>query len=268
MTDTPTDSCLRRTGHKKSASGLVVYLMEELGDARLRVAQLKKYIKEATDLVEKSEHRDHLFEMAAHLIHGIPETVIKIDKALDAAALAAARLDYEEIKQGLRPEKVEELERVLQDARMRYLHKQSTERNAMKPREVAHYLSKLAENTEKDGEVPLAPLVHLIASLDVHQARIAGKKTASVSKAKAVEFFKNAAHHVATEPKPSLSKLAAVLRQVLADTIQQQAQKQEQAGAGEDFQKHNPGISDEEAKKIDEEHAKNKDLLKDKAKDA
>jgi hypothetical protein len=114
-------------GRPKEASGLLVYLMEELGDARLRCAQLKKYVKDATDLIEKSEHRDHFFEVAGNLIWGIPDVLLRLDKALDATAMAAARLDYEEIKNGLRPEKAEELESVMNDTRLRYLNRRSTE---------------------------------------------------------------------------------------------------------------------------------------------
>jgi hypothetical protein len=111
----------------KVAAGITVYLLEELGDARLRCAQLKKYVKEATDLIEKSPQRDHFFEVAAHLIHGIPDALFKMEKALDASALAAARLDYEEIKDTLKPEKADELEDALQDVRLRYLKRRSSE---------------------------------------------------------------------------------------------------------------------------------------------
>jgi hypothetical protein len=122
------DACMTRTAATpKEASGIMVYLIDELGDARLRCAQLKKYIKEATDLIEKSEHRDHFFEVAGHLIHGVPDTMMRLDNALDAAAMAASRLDYDEIKNNLKPEKAEELENVLQDVRMRYLNRRSTE---------------------------------------------------------------------------------------------------------------------------------------------
>jgi hypothetical protein len=115
----------------KTASGILVYLMEELGDARLRANQLKRYIQEAVDLVEKSSHRDHFFEVAAHLIHGVPQTAFKLEKALDAVALAASRMDYEEIKEGLKPEKVEELESVLEDVRLRYLQRRSQKESTM-----------------------------------------------------------------------------------------------------------------------------------------
>lgn len=108
-----------------TAAGISVFLLEELGDARLRCVQLKKYIEEATSLIEKSDHRDHFFEVAGHLISGIPTTLLKMEKALDAAALAAARLDYEEIKDNLKPEKVEELEKALQDVRIRHVQRRS-----------------------------------------------------------------------------------------------------------------------------------------------
>ena len=121
----------RTAATPKEASGIMVYLIDELGDARLRCAQLKKYIKEATDLIEKSEHRDHFFEVAGHLIQGVPDTMMRLDNALDAAAMAASRLDYDEIKNNLKPEKAEELENVLQDVRMRYLNRRSTEGASM-----------------------------------------------------------------------------------------------------------------------------------------
>ncbi len=106
---------------------ILIYLVEELGDARLRAAQLKRYVQQATDLIEKSPHKDHFFEVAAQLIHGIPQALLKLEKALDASAMAAARLDYEEIRQGLRPEKSDELEDVMEDTRLRYLNRRSTE---------------------------------------------------------------------------------------------------------------------------------------------
>jgi hypothetical protein len=110
----------------KVASGISVFLLEELGDARLRCAQLKKYVDEAVQLIDKSEHRDHFFEVAGHLLHGIPDTLMRMDKALSAAALAAAKLDYEEIKDDLRPEKVDELEKALDEVRIRRVQRRSS----------------------------------------------------------------------------------------------------------------------------------------------
>ncbi len=273
------DSCKKTeagAGRAKTASGIVVYLMEELGDARLRCAQLKKYVKEATDLIEKSDHRDHFFEVAGNLIYGIPDVVLKLDKALDATALAAARLDYEEIKNGLRPEKADELESALQDTRLRYLNRRSTEETpAMNAKTAAYFLNKIADLTDKQGRVPVAAVMTLVAKLEK------GNKKAEGLNGKAATAFRNIAKAITTEKNPSRMALAGVLRRIVGDTLQvgiqqqqqagqqqqQQAQQQQQqpmAGAGEDFQKHNPKITDEEAKVIDEMHAEHKDVVKDK----
>ena len=143
------DSCLRRSGSKTASTasvrdqldrlvadlasidgraktaGLTVYLMEELGDARLRCEEVVRYIAEATKLIEKSTHRDHFFEVAGHLIQGVPEALFKLQKALQAVSLAASRMDYEELKQELKPEKVDELEQVLKDIRIRHVQRRS-----------------------------------------------------------------------------------------------------------------------------------------------
>ncbi len=42
-------------------------------------------------------------EVAGHLIRQIPETHIALEKALQAVALAANRIDYDELKQELQP---------------------------------------------------------------------------------------------------------------------------------------------------------------------
>jgi len=271
-------------GHGKTASGIIVFLQEELGDARLRCAQLKKYVKEATDLVEKSEHRDHFFEVAGNLIYGIPDTLLKLDKALDATALAAARLDYEEIKNGLRPNKADELEQALEDTRLRYLNRRSTEskttgESLMNAKTAAYFLNKIADLTDKQGRVPVAAVMTLVAKLET------GDKRAASLNAKASTAFRNIAKNLNEAKNPSRLALAGLLRRIVGDTLragadeQQQGQgqgqqqqqqgagwqQQQQAGAGEDFQKANPKITDEEAKVIDEMHEKHKDVVKDKA---
>lgn len=121
-----TDSCLIRTspGRQKTASALV-YMIEELGDARMRCDQLLRYISEAVKLIEKSPQKEHFFEVAGHLIYAVPEAAFKLQKALQAVALSANRVDYEELKQELRPDKVNELENVLEDVRIRHPQRRS-----------------------------------------------------------------------------------------------------------------------------------------------
>ena len=325
------DACMTKTASTpKTASGIIVYLIEELGDARLRCAQLKHYVKEATDLIEKSDQRDHFFEVAGHLIHGIPDVLLRLDNALDASAMAASRLDYDEVKNSLRPEKAEELENILGDVRLRYLNRRSgeegdrmaagrtlhlegkaghtlcgehaypdtivkdpkeatcfycvtawekandmgsmysrhlhatttTRTNTMNAKTAAQLLNKLADLTEKGGKVPARDLMSLIAKLERQD------RTAAALAPKAAEAFRGIAKEITASKNPSRVKLAGVLRRILADTLempvatQQEQQMQQQAGAGEEFQKANPKITDEEAKKIDEQHEKNKDNFK------
>lgn len=102
----------------KTASA-TLYIQEELSDARLRVDELKHYIVRALDLVNKSEKKDHFYAVAGDLIHAVPECLLKIERALGAASMAMNKVDYEEQRQIIRPEKVDELERVLEEVRIR-----------------------------------------------------------------------------------------------------------------------------------------------------
>lgn len=97
----------------------ILYVQEELSDARLRCDELKRIISKSLDLVNSSEKKDHLHAVAGDLIYSAPIAVMKLEKALDAAALACNRLDSDEIRQVLLPGKVEELDRVLDEIRIR-----------------------------------------------------------------------------------------------------------------------------------------------------
>jgi len=239
----------------KVAAGITIYLIEELGDARLRCAQLKRYIKEATELIEKSPQRDHFFEVAAHLIHGIPDTLFKLEKALDASALAAGRLDYEEIKDTLKPEKADELEDVMEDIRLRYLKRRSSEwvgteptvgvrklndtepkdtsagtavvtahtdpqrkgTPMMTPKQAADMFLAIASQTEETGKVPLNKVMTLLAALE------GNNKRASVPAAKAAMIFREVAAGLLNPEdgkSPSRLALASMLRNVVADQMQ------------------------------------------------
>jgi hypothetical protein len=95
-----------------------VYIQEELSDARLRCSELKSYIVQVIDLINSNENRDGLYAVAGDVIHAVPQVLLKLERALDATALAVNKIDYEELRQILRPEKVDELERVLDDVRV------------------------------------------------------------------------------------------------------------------------------------------------------
>lgn len=159
MTD---DGCLIRPDRQKTA-GITVYLVEELGDARMRCDQLVRYVTEATRMIERSPQRDKLFEVAGHLIHAVPTTLFKLQKALQAVALAANRIDYEEIKMDLRPEKVRQLEDVLEDVRIRQIQRYSEP--LMTPQQVAAKLRQIAATTRK-SQLPQDEVVQLITALE------------------------------------------------------------------------------------------------------
>ena len=95
------------------------YLQEELSDARLRCDELKHLVVRALDLVHASDQSDHFYAVAGDIMYAVPQTLTKLEKALEASALAVNEIDSESIRQELRPQKVEELDRVLEDIRMR-----------------------------------------------------------------------------------------------------------------------------------------------------
>lgn len=105
-------------GNHRTATGATVYVQQELSDARLHVEQLKYAAVKALDLINASQKRDHFYAIAGDLIYGIPMTLAKLERALDTAAMAVNKLDYEELRQVIRPEKVDELERVLEEVRL------------------------------------------------------------------------------------------------------------------------------------------------------
>jgi hypothetical protein len=268
----------------KVAAGITIYLLEELGDARLRCAQLKKYVKEATDLIEKSPQRDHFFEVAAHLIHGIPDTLFKMEKALDASAMAAARLDYEEVKDNIRPEKADELEDALQDVRLRYLKRRSGDEEvaeandggqetperkgtSMTPKDAADQLLAIASQTDAHGQVPLGKVITLLASIEGRNKR------ASTSGPKASAAFRKAAADLVSSTPPTPAAFASWLRNVIADqmaptsaavaaAIYQTAGSREQVMKG--FKDANPSMTDEQLEKAADMWEKHKDVVKNK----
>jgi hypothetical protein len=274
------DSCLQRESSlRKEASGISVFLLEELGDARLRCAQLKKYIDEAVALIDKSEHRDHFFEVASHLIYGIPDTLLRLDKALSASALAASKMDYEEIKDDLRPEKVEQLERALEEVRIRRVRRQSTE-GPMNIQEAVEKLEHFASQIEKEGQLNPIELAGFIDQLEE------GHKTASET-TEIPEVLRSLSAGLQDtsrpESRPSRVALASTLRRVLASTLDVSAlkvasdeddddSKEAQEAKESRFEEGKPAdptknMSPEEAKKWEENTDKYEDKFKKAASD-
>lgn len=108
----------------RRSANATLYIQEELSDARLRTDELKHYVVRALDLINGSDKRDHFYAVAGDIIHAVPNCLLKIERALGAASMALNKVDYEEQRQVLRPEKVDELERVLEEVRIRIPRRQ------------------------------------------------------------------------------------------------------------------------------------------------
>ena len=100
-------------------SSVTTFVQEELSDARLRAEELKVAIQKALDLIEASRAKDHLYEVAGHLITDVPVKLVKLIRALDATAYAINGLDSQELKYSLRQDKLDALDQVLEEVRVK-----------------------------------------------------------------------------------------------------------------------------------------------------
>ena len=100
-------------------ASVTTFVQEELSDARLRTQELTAAIQEVLELIDDSKSKDHLYEVAGHLIESIPVKLLKVQKALDATAYAINGLDQQELKYSIRKDKLDDLDRVLEDVRVR-----------------------------------------------------------------------------------------------------------------------------------------------------
>ncbi len=147
-----------RKPQARTASAMI-YIQEELSDARLRCDEVRGMVSRALELVNKSNQRDHLYQVAGDIIYGLPQSLLALQRALEAAAMAVNKVDYEDLRQILRPEKVDELERVLQEVRLRL-----PKRTGSEPQPVQH-----AETvTELASELTTA----LRGEVDQHDANL------------------------------------------------------------------------------------------------
>lgn len=252
---------------KTAAQGVTIYLMEELTDARLRCEQLKRYIQDAVQLVEKSPQRDHIFEVAGHLLHGIPEALFKLDKALGATALAATKLDYDEIKQTLKPEKVEELERALEDSRIRYVTRRSGD-TPMQPNETAKALRDVAAGLAESGRFPVKDVASIVAML--REQEVPNLRLASIPTRLDPNMILAVADAITDGTLRNRERLAVVLETALQQALggQQMQALLQSAGSREEvmdgFKKENPALTDAQLKEIADQWEANKDVVKNK----
>ena len=288
------------TIHKEG--GALIYVVEELSDARLRCEQLKKFVSQAVRLIAASPHRDHFYEVAGDTIYGIPDALFKLDKALSSTALAISRLDYEELKTQLKPEKVEELEDVLRNTRLRQIDRvapfiqptpegQPKMAGALDVKDINQITTSLEDILSEAVRLRKSLPPNLQAKLeDIQELADKALKTikhssttvpsqgkrASMFRAASSNRIATALHRIADEvqaarisPREASLRVRRVLM-ALSQTSQQalEAMGPIQAGSREDvikgFKSANPDLSDAQLEEIADQWEKNKDVVKDK----
>jgi len=226
-------------------AGITVYLMEELTDARLRCEQLKKFVAQAVRLVAQSSHRDHFYEVAGDVIYGLPDSLFKLDKALAATALAASRLDYEELKSQLKPEKVTELEDVLRNVRLRQIDRR------------APFIQPIPETSAVPTNQPQGKTAMYKAASTNHIASALRRIASDVE----------AARISPKEASLRLNRIKMALSQTAQEAVEAmgnlQANSREEVMKG--FKSANPDLTDDQLEEIADQWEKNKDVVKDKS---
>lgn len=291
------------TGTIRKESGALIYVMEELTDARLRCEQLKKFVSQAVRLIAASPHRDHFYEVAGDTIYGIPDALFKLDKALAATALAASRLDYDELKSQLKPEKVEELEDVLRNTRIRQIDRvspfiqprlekgQPKMAGALDVRDINEITTNLEDILLEAARLRRSLPPNLQVKLEDIQEladkalkKIKHSSTTVPSQGKRASMFRAASsNHIATalrriadevqsariHPREASRRVRRVLM-ALSQTAQQaiEAMGPIQANSREEvmkgFKSANPALTDAQLEEIADQWEKNRSVVKDK----
>lgn len=235
---------MTRSASTHKEAGIIVYLQEELTDARMRCDQLKKFVDRAVRHISDSPQKDTFYEVAGDLIYGIPDALFRLDKALDATALAAARLDYEELKQSLKPEKVELLEEVLKGVRVRHLDRRAPSAIKPSPEGLAFPQEKTAM-FKAASKNRVAEALYRIAS---------GVEAASLSPVDATMRLHRVLMALAQTPSRAVQAMGPI-----------QADSREKVMEG--FKGANPDLTDEQLEEIADQWEANKDVVKDKQAD-
>lgn len=215
------------------AAGQMIYLVENLSDARLRCDQLKRYLAKAMKIIEKSSKRDHFYEVAGDILNGVPEVIFKLDKALDATGLAASRLDYEELKQQLSPEKVDELEEVLEDVRVKHLERRSL------PKETQVKFKAASSNRLSEA---LQRIASGIEDASLHPQEASNR----------IAFVRMALSQTAQQAVEAMGSVQANSEEAVRDG----------------FKKSNPALTESQLDEIVQHWRDNKDVVKDRHKSA
>lgn len=88
--------------HKDASSQAAWALLTEgVTKARLELHRLQHLINRATKLVEGSEEKEHIYQVAGDILSAVPDRMDKLGIALDRTSLALARMGEEFLKSRL-----------------------------------------------------------------------------------------------------------------------------------------------------------------------
>ena len=96
------------------ANGASIYMQECLADARVVLLRLKKMVVRANTLVESSPQKNHIYEVAGDIVFNIPQVMADLERAIQGAALAAAKMDAAELEKLLPQREVKELQEIME----------------------------------------------------------------------------------------------------------------------------------------------------------
>ena len=87
-----------------------------VADAKLQAHHLRQLLVRVRGLVESSDHKDHLYQVAGDLMSSIPETFEKLEARLDEAQLALAYMGRKQLNNKVSPEASARIERAMKSA--------------------------------------------------------------------------------------------------------------------------------------------------------
>lgn len=132
-------------------------ITEGVTAARVDAHRLEKLISLALALVEKSSHKDHLYQVAGDLIMSIPQALQRLERALDRTSYALAKIGEDHLKDRLSLSDRAMVEDGIQNARpfpggMPHTSAERVAR-AWERRAAQSYEEKLREGVPKDDAV-------------------------------------------------------------------------------------------------------------------
>lgn len=79
----------RREASSQAAWALII---EGVAAARVEAHRLKHMVTRAMSLVDQSDHKDHLYQMAGDIIQGAPRRLERLELDLDRTSLALVKM--------------------------------------------------------------------------------------------------------------------------------------------------------------------------------